>query len=255
MKHAGALLLGLLLVWVSCWLSLGLLWGQPTLLLHPLQASQDLRVLYLVLLYAGMVGLLVGLWKRTPPGTHWGRPGLLTVQVWAMGAGGICLQRLCLAGAWQGPSWPTSQAWLSALLLAPLLALVEEAVFRGYLYGVLRSELGRVRAAFVVSVFFSLVHLFRPGALLFKLAYGFGLVLTSLVLTVVVEKAGIWAAAAMHSSWISANVLDPPGRVDSGWWPGLAGEPSAGLCSWILLILMGLTCWKTLRANWEVHKS
>ncbi|MBT9587892.1 CPBP family intramembrane metalloprotease [bacterium] len=255
MKRAGYLLLGLLLVWVSCWLSLGMLWGQPTLLLHPLQASQGLRVLYLVMLYAGMVGLLWGLWKRNPPATHWGRPGPLTVQVWAMGVGGICLQRLCLAGALQGLCWPTSQAWLSAILLAPLLALVEEAVFRGYLYGALRSELGGARAAWMVSVFFSLVHLFRPGALPFKLAYGFGLVLTSLVLTVVVEKAGIWAAAAMHSSWISANILDPPGRVESGWWSGLAGEPSAGLCSWILLLLMGLTCWKTLRANGEVQES
>jgi membrane protease YdiL (CAAX protease family) len=158
-----------------------------------------------------------------------------------------------LGSAWH-PVWPSTQAWLSALWLAPLLAAVEEGVFRGYLYGALRAERGRAPAALGVSLFFALVHLFRPGTLTFKLAFGLGLVLCSLVLIVVVERAGLWAAAAMHSSWISANVLDPPGRVESGWWSGLTGEPSAGLCSWILLILLGLTCWKTLPSKVEVQK-
>ena len=246
MKEAGRLLLGLLILWVSCWLGLGLLWGQPTLLLHPLQAPEWLRVVYLLLLYSGMVGLLMHLWKAYPPDIDWAAPPGLILRVWSLGAGGILIQRLCLLSAWH-PNWPAPSAWWSALLLAPWLALVEEAVFRGYLYGVLRRHHGRPRAALGVSLFFALVHLFRPGSWLFKLAYGLGLVLASLVLVVVVERAGVLASAAMHGSWISANTLDPPGHVEAGWWSGLNGEPSAGLCSWILLLLLAITCWKTLK--------
>lgn len=244
MKQAGLLLTGLAMVWVGCWLGLGLLFGQPTLLLHPLEAPEYLRVLYLLMLYGGMVALLVVLWRKSPPGVPWGRPAT-AAKAWGLAAGGVLLQRLCLGSAWH-PQWPDAAALLSAALLAPWLALVEEAVFRGYLYGSLRRGQGRILAALTVSGFFALVHLFRPGTAEFKLCYGLGLVLTSLVLIVVVEKAGLLASAAMHSAWISANVLDPPGRVDPGWWSGLNGEPTAGLCSWVLLILLGWTCWKKL---------
>lgn len=235
-KQAGECLLGLLLVWVSSWLLWGSLWGEPLLLLHPLRAPESLRILYLVTLYLGMLSLLVWLWRRHSPGIAWGGAGL-ALRAWIMGAAGILVQRLLLAGDWH-PQSPSREAWLSAIFLAPLLALVEEAVFRGYLYGVLRLERGRFTSALLVSGIFALVHLFRPGGLIFKLAYASGLFLTGLVLVVVVERSGLAASVAMHSSWISANILDPPGRVESGWWSGLGGEPTAGVCAWLLLALM-----------------
>ncbi len=245
MIAAGRLVLGLLVLWVGCWLSLGLLFGQPLLLLHPLEAPESLRVVYLLMLYGGLVALLRRRWRLEPPAIGWGSPGLAT-RVAALGLVFVALQRLCLGSAWH-PQPPTGAAWFSALLLSFPIAAVEEAVFRGYLYGSLRHRLRPAPAALLVSAFFALVHLFRPGDLAFKLAYGFGLLLAALVLTLLAERAGVWSAATMHATWIMAAVLDPPGHVDPGLWTGLRGEMAAGLCSWLLLCVLAGLCWRLSR--------
>jgi len=242
---AGRLLLGLLVLWVGCWLSLGLLFGQPLLLLHPLEAPETLRVVYLLLLYGGLVALLRWRWRVEPPAIGWGSP-TLAARIGLLGLAFVALQRLCLGSAWH-PEAPTGAAWFSALVLSFPIAAVEEAVFRGYLYGSLRHSLRPAPAALLVSAFFALVHLFRPGAPTFKLAYGFGLLLAALVLTLLAERAGIWSAATMHTTWITAAVLDPPGHVDPGAWTGLRGEMAAGLYSWILLCVLAGLCWKLTR--------
>lgn len=243
MKRALYLLLGLAGVWITCWLSLGLLQGNPTLLLHPNQASEPLRVTYLVMLYLGLLVFLSWLWKRHPP-TH--LPGSRVSEfgaAWIMGFVFIALQRglLWAAGAWH-PVMPGLNAWLSAILLALPLALVEEVVFRGYLYGSLRDDLGRCKAAAVTSLLFAAVHLFRPGLLEFKLAFGFGLFLFSMLLVLLTERGGLGAAVAMHGAIISANILDPPSHMRDSLWSGLRGEPAAGVCSWLLLWLLAGLC-------------
>lgn len=249
MTSALRLLGALLGIWVFSWLSLGLLWGQPTLLLHPLQAPEGLRVTYLVMLYGGLVTVVVRLWKRYPPRQPvlWGSPSEV-LGVWLVGLSSALAQRLVLllGGHWVGGPWPGWSAWCSAALLAPPLAAIEELVFRGYLYAVLRDAWGRARAALGVSAFFALVHLFRPGDPTFKAAYALGLMLVGLVLVLVVERVGLWGAAALHSAWISVNIVDPPGRVVGGWWAGLGGEPTAGLCSWLLLLALAGFCWLRL---------
>ena len=241
MAAAGRLVLGLLILWVSCWLSLGLLFGQPLLLLHPLEAPEYLRVIYLLMLYGGLVALLVWRWRQEPPKIRWGSPAV-ALQMALLGTLFLGLQRLCLGSAWH-PQAPTSAAWFSALLLSFPIAAVEEAVFRGYLYGSLRHSMKALPAALLVSSFFALVHLFRPGTLIFKLAYGLGLLLAALVLTLLAERAGIWSAAALHSTWIIAAVLDPPGHIESSLWTGMNGEMAAGACSWLLLAVLSAVCW------------
>jgi membrane protease YdiL (CAAX protease family) len=239
---AGRLVLGLLLLWVGCWLSLGLLFGQPLLLLHPLEAPEYLRVVYLLMLYGGLVALLRWRWRAEPPNIRWG--SLATAaRVGLLGLVFVALQRLCLGTAWH-PEPPTAAAWFSALALSFPIAAVEEAVFRGYLYGSLRHVMRPLPAALLVSFFFALVHLFRPGDLAFKLAYGFGLLAAALVLTLLAERAGVWSAATMHTTWIMAAVLDPPGHVEAGLWSGLRGEMAAGLCSWLLLAVLAGFCWR-----------
>ncbi|MBX3168134.1 MAG: CPBP family intramembrane metalloprotease [Candidatus Eremiobacteraeota bacterium] len=236
MNAAGKLILGLLGLWVTCWLSLGLLWGQPLLLLHPLEAPEFLRVIYLLMLYGGLVALLHWRWRVQPPCISWGRLSS-ALRAGLLGLVFIGLQRICLGGAWH-PEKPTTAAWFSALLLSFPIAAVEEAVFRGYLYGSLRHTMRPLPAALLISSFFALVHLFRPGDLEFKLAYGFGLLLAALVLTLLAERAGLWSAAALHATWIIAAVLDPPGHVEPGLWTGLRGEMAAGLCSWMWLVIL-----------------
>lgn len=239
MKRVGFLLGGLLLVWVGSWLPLGLSQGQPTLLLRPQQASEALRQIYLGELYCGLLIMLTLLWKKAPPGpvpgSSWGE----FFQALCLGWLFVLMQRglLWAANCWS-PALPSPAAWHSALLFALPLAAVEEVVFRGYLYGVLREEKGRWRGAIAVSLLFAVVHLFRPGDMLFKLAYFTGLLIASLVLVLMVERGGLGAAIGLHTSWVSSAILDPPSRTVPGFWSGLNGEPAAGLSSWLMLLLL-----------------
>lgn len=246
MKDAARMLAGVAGVWVLSWLSLGCLVGQPTLLLHPLQAGEGLRVSYLMVLYLGLMAWMGWLWKAHPPRVAWGWTGCH--RYWVLSLFFFGLHRLSL-WAWWSPAPPSRAAWISALLLAPVVAMVEELVFRGYLYGVLRQSLGVHRAALMVSLLFALVHLFRPGDLAFKLALALGLVVASLVLITALEAHGLAAAAAVHSAWITGNILDPPGHMLAGWWSGLHGEPAAGVSSWLLLGILGGFCWRMRDRN------
>jgi membrane protease YdiL (CAAX protease family) len=241
MRRAGMLVLLLALGWVASWLTLGLLQGDPTLLLRPGAASDPTRIAYLLSLYVWLLLATRFCWKRWGPPPPGLRPGPF-VQFFALGLGLLCLQRgvLWLAGWWHPPAGIHAGLLAQALVVAPLMALAEELVFRGYLYGVVREELGEGVALVGVNLFFALLHLFRPGDALFKLVYGFGLWLAGVVLTLALRRTGqLTASVGLHSSWILAGVVDPPGRVVPGWLPGLRGDPAAGLVGWMFLLLIG----------------
>jgi len=120
--------------------------------------------------------------------------------------------------------------------VALVLAFGEEVLFRGYLFGVFREELGPPRAYLVANALFAGVHLLRPGDPLFKMAYGLGLFLAGAVLCRLAEKSGsLWAGIGLHSAWILMGVLDPPDRIQPGWLSGLGGDPAAGVLGWALL--------------------
>lgn len=224
----------------------GLAVGQPTLLLQP-RPPEALRLLYLVLLYVSLLGVTAACWRCHGPGPEAAslRPTWAGGYVagLALGVGGAVLHRLLLhlLGAWSPPDTP-AEVWLLALFTAPLLAFAEEVLFRGYLFQVLREDLGRARAYLLANAFFAAVHLFRPGGAEFKLAYGFGLFLAGVVLCRVVEVTrSLWPAIGLHVGWILFMVGDPPGRVTPGLVAGLEGDPAAGLLGWVLLL--GLLPW------------
>ena len=239
MKRAGILVLCLALGWVATWLSLGLLNGNATLLLHP-GTSDRLRITYLVMLYGWLLVATRWCWLR------WGPPSpRCSVSSFfaflGLGLGLVVLQRalLWLCGWWTPPAGIDLKSLLWACLTSPLLAIAEELVFRGYLYGVVREDLGERRALIGVNAFFALLHLFRPGDLVFKLVYGIGLWLAGVVLTLAYRRSGrLTAAMGLHTSWIVTAVLDPPGRVTPGWLAGLRGDPAAGLVGWTFLLLL-----------------
>lgn len=130
--------------------------------------------------------------------------------------------------------------------------MAEEVLFRGYLFQVLREDLGRARAYLLANALFAVVHLFRPGGAEFKLAYGFGLFLAGAVLCRVVEVTGsLWPAIGLHVGWILFMVGDPPGRVTPGLVAGLEGDPAAGLLGWALLL--GLLPWISRMAPQSVR--
>jgi membrane protease YdiL (CAAX protease family) len=228
----GALLAG----WVAIWLSLGLANGDPTLLLRP-GVGDTLKITYLVLLYAWLMTATALCWRRFAPtnlciGRFSDLLGGLTLG-WSL----LILHRgtLWICGQWHPSSPFPWSLLLLAFLTSPLIAFSEELVFRGYLYGNLRTTAGKV----LVSLFFALLHLFRPGDLIFKLSLGFGLFLVSLALMKCLDQRNrLLYPTGLHASWVVAAVVDPPQNLQSGWFGGLRGEPMAGLLAWLLLMVI-----------------
>lgn len=91
-----------------------------------------------------------------------------------------------------------------AVIIAPI---VEEVVFRGYIYPVCKRFTGRILATFVASLFFSAVHFHIPALLpLFILA---------IALTIAYELSGsIWVPISIHACFNACTLivqeLQPP---------------------------------------------
>jgi membrane protease YdiL (CAAX protease family) len=88
-------------------------------------------------------------------------------------------------------------AILSAVVLAPL---AEEILFRGYIYGYLKKNGGRILATLVTAAIFAVSHANPPAwPALFLLALG---------LTLAYEITGsLWASIVMHMLFNSASVV------------------------------------------------
>jgi len=85
---------------------------------------------------------------------------------------------------------------ITAMIIAPL---IEEIIFRGYLYAVIKRYSGRCFAAIITSLLFAIVHGTLPGIMpLFTLA---------IILTLVYELTGcLWVPIATHSLFNAVQI-------------------------------------------------
>ena len=115
--------------------------------------------------------------------------------------------------AWAGPEQSLqpivefllqSRGWRERAAVAAVAVVAapvtEELIFRGCLYGVARTYLGRTAAIFGTSVLFALIHWHAPALP--------GLTLVGLGLALVYERCGsLWAPIAMHSAFNALNIV------------------------------------------------
>ncbi|MCS7009199.1 MAG: CPBP family intramembrane metalloprotease [Chthoniobacterales bacterium] len=87
------------------------------------------------------------------------------------------------------------------LLLAGVIApVVEEILFRGWIYGVARDYGGKFAAMVVTSLLFALIH--------DQAMYFWGLFVFGLMLVIIYEYTGsLWASVAVHSGFNMISVL------------------------------------------------
>jgi membrane protease YdiL (CAAX protease family) len=236
-----------LAVWVVAWLPLGLWKGDLDYVLSAVSRQSVERQVYQGLLYCGLLLVFLDSWGRHAPL----RPGpgrLIDLLRYAgLGLTSALVLRVVMfaAGARPIPSLePSLVTVLIALVSALTVAVVEEAVFRGFLLGCLAQSMKPASAIVISSVLFATVHLFRPGPISFKAGYALGLFLLAVLLARVAwAKGSVAAAAGLHAGVIFPNLLDPWVGLAPYWWSGWQQEPASGALGWLLTL--------GLWAQWE----
>ena len=80
-----------------------------------------------------------------------------------------------------------------------LFAMIEEVINRGYLFQTLCEGIGKVKAAVIISLIFSLVHIFNPD---FSILAGVFLFIHGLLYAVAYLKTrSLWTPIGLHMVW------------------------------------------------------
>ena len=150
-----------------------------------------------------------------------------------------------IAIGWLAVEEHTSGSWAAAAVRVSLLllvaALAEELVFRGYLFAVLREQVGWASALGLTSIAFGYAHVGNPGANAFAVSL---VALAGLLLgAVIAVTRSLYAAWLAHFAWnwtmavllhipVSGGALETPDyrTVDSGpdWATGGSWGPEGG---------------------------
>ena len=236
-----------LAVWVAAWLPLGLWKGDPDFVLSAVSRQSVERQVYQGLLYGGLLLVFLDSWRRHAPSRPGpGRPIDFVLYAGLGLTSALVLRGVMLAvGARPVPALELSLvALLVAAVSAVTVALVEEAVFRGFLLGQLVQSMKPATAIVLSSVLFATVHLFRPGSPSFKAGYALGLFLLAVLLARIAwVKGSVAASAGLHAGVIFPNLLDPWEGLIPHWWSGWQQEPASGAVGWLLTL--------GLWAQWE----
>lgn len=237
------------LAWILAWLPVGLWVGDLDFVLTPVSRGTWERQLYQVLLYSGLFFLFVDSWRRfKPKRPRWGSWRLFALFFVQGLLATFVLRGVLYQAGWATWSWvaPSALEMARIGLSCVVVALVEEAVFRGFLLGHLVEKWGWRKGAWTSCALFASVHLFRPGSPSFKLCYGLGLVLLAYLLSCLAwHYESILCSAGFHGGVILLNLATTMESFEPTIWSGWNSEPVSGLVSG-LLTLAFLGAWSYL---------
>lgn len=229
-----------MVVWLVSWLPLGLWVGDFDYVLTRVSRGTWQRQLYQGLLYSGLLLVFLEFWRRHAPRIpRRGRLSeFLSYLLLGLFGAGVLKLALFFLGSRGAPELPgQAWSWVVAGLSAVGVALVEEAVFRGFFLGGLAQRWSLSRAVAISSALFASVHLFRPGSAEFKLGYGLGLFLLAVFLARIAWKRSIAASAGFHAGVIFWNFIDSV-PIEPSWWAGWQNEASSGALAWLFTTLL-----------------
>jgi len=146
----------------------------------------------------------------------------------------------------------------NALLLGSGVALAEEVVFRGWLWGELKLLVSRRQALLGQAVVFAIVHPWYRASGLLAISLLAGLMLLGIGLAIERRrgKGSLWGACALHGGLVGGWFLMQSGLLvvsplAPGWWVGPGGTSSNPVGG--LLGLIGLTLLVGLRRREAKH--
>ncbi len=154
--------------------------------------------------------------------------------------------------------WNHSKQLLSLLL--PILALslfvsvVEESIFRGYVFSTLVDDYPIWFAATISSLIFASLHLIWERKETLPQIPGLWLMGMILVGARTVDRGSLGLAIGLHASWIwgltcidSAQLLTY--TKEDSWLTGFNRQPLAGIAGISCLIITGFVLWLTASSN------
>jgi uncharacterized protein len=138
--------------------------------------------------------------------------------------------------------------WLPILSLSLLISLVEEVIFRGYIFITLLTDNSFWIAAIASSVIFAGLHLIWERRLTLPQLPGLWLMGMVLVIARIFTNDTLYLAVGLHGGWIwgltcidSANLLTY--KYPSHWFTGINQQPLAGIAGILCLAITGLGIW------------
>lgn len=132
--------------------------------------------------------------------------------------------------------------------LSLLISLVEEVIFRGYIFITLLADNSFWLAAIASSMIFAGLHLIWERKQTLPQLPGLWLMGMVLVAARILTNDTLYLAIGLHGGWIwgltcidSANLLTY--KYPNHWFTGLNQQPLAGMAGILCLILTGLGIW------------
>ncbi|MBE9048301.1 CPBP family intramembrane metalloprotease [Pleurocapsales cyanobacterium LEGE 10410] len=126
--------------------------------------------------------------------------------------------------------------------------MVEELVFRGYVFSTLLSDNSYWLAATMSSLIFALLHLIWERKATFPQIPGLWLMGMVLVMARLVNNNNIYLALGLHAGWIwgltcidSAKLITY--KQQNHWLTGINQQPLAGVAGIFCLTITGLALW------------
>ncbi|MGV0027698.1 CPBP family intramembrane glutamic endopeptidase [Phormidesmis priestleyi] len=244
-------------VWLLVWLPIALplaafLKWQP---FKPLEVRQKLPLVASLYLLAPIVLWGVA-WVQNLPfssyGLFWNRQVFSSLSV-GIGLGTIglavlfSLQTVLGWIEWRTESWPKlGSVLLPTLLLGLLVGVIEELVFRGFLFNQLLTAFDFWTAAIASSLIFALLHLVWEGQENVPQLPGLSLMGVVLCLAIGTDLGSIGLAWGLHAGWvwtiatIDSTQLMKPTENAPEWLIGTAGKPLEGVMGLLFLLATGL---------------
>jgi membrane protease YdiL (CAAX protease family) len=169
---------------------------------------------------------------------------------WGVGLGGLAILsavEILLGWARLGATpIPSVPAALGAFLVATAFGISEEALFRGFMLGLLRKAFAAMAAVWISAATFACLHFLRPvdprEILVPFVALGTA---GALLAACRIRTGSLWLGIGIHSSWVwfitllgQQSLLTFP--VESRIWTG-GGSPASGILG--ILGIGGLYVW------------
>lgn len=137
---------------------------------------------------------------------------------------------------------------LPILVLSLLISLVEELIFRGYIFTTLLTDNSFLVAAIASSFIFAVLHLIWERKQTIPQLPGLLLMGIVLVIARVFTNNTIYLSLGLHAGWIwgltcidAAELLSY--KYENHWFTGIHQQPLAGIAGILCMVGTGLTIW------------